>query len=85
MAPSSFVCGKVTLSGITSMSARENYRQRAASCHLAAEDLTDPADRVPILELVDTFLRIADRLESLKQVTVLAGSLDGDSSRAGEL
>jgi hypothetical protein len=36
---------------------------------------------VLMLELADTFLRIADRMESLKQVTVLAASLDANSPR----
>jgi hypothetical protein len=63
------------------MSAAEDYRYKAASCHLAAEGLTDPGNRVLMLELADTFLRIADRMESLKQVTVLAASLDANSPR----
>jgi hypothetical protein len=63
------------------MSAKEDLRQSAASCHLVDEGLTDPGNRVPMLELADTFLRIADRLESSKQVTVLAASLDADFSQ----
>jgi hypothetical protein len=63
------------------MSATEDYRHKAASCHLVAEGLANPANRVPMLELADAFLRMAGRMERLKQVTVLATSLDPNSPR----
>jgi hypothetical protein len=47
------------------MSAPEDCRQKAASCHLAAEGLTDPAKRVTLLEMADSFARLADRMERL--------------------
>ena len=43
------------------------YRERAASCHLTAEQFTEPAHRVKLLEMAEAFMRLAHRFERLEQ------------------
>jgi hypothetical protein len=45
----------------------EQFRQKAASCHLTAEALIDPGQRLKLLELADNFLRLANGIERLEQ------------------
>jgi hypothetical protein len=49
----------------------EHFRQKAASCHLVAEALIDPGQRLKLLELADGFLRIANRIEKLEPLLVV--------------
>jgi len=45
------------------MSSAEEYRRRAASCILMAADAKDPANRVALMDMAQSWLLLADLAE----------------------
>src|SRR5437868_3969542 len=58
-----------------------HYRQRAASCHLMAEELSDPGQRLKLLQLAEIFLRLADRFERSDKLTQDAEPVNNKTER----
>jgi hypothetical protein len=54
------------------MSIREEHREKALECLIAAEGMANPARKLFLLEIAQKWIRMAARLESLEPSNLLA-------------
>jgi hypothetical protein len=53
----------------------DEFRRKAAECHIAAEGCAEAAHRVVFLEMAEIFSRTANRTDNLKRVNLLARAI----------
>jgi len=56
------------------MSAAEEYRRRAASCILLAEESPEPASRLELMQMAQSWLRLALQAEKNSETDIARGT-----------